>query len=565
MARGKLLGEELVSAGLISLDQLQAAEQEKSKSGDSLNAILIKMKALDAQQLMSFLEKKYQVSSVDLGNFNIPKEVTELIDREMCKKNILIPISKAGKNLVVAFADPSNLALRDDLSFLTRCKIQVVLAPEYSILASIEKHYGGAKVELSSFNDDDVNRSANVQVESLADSADSSDEPIVKFVNVTLSEAIRRGASDIHIEPYEKRFRVRYRIDGVLQEATAPPPSVAAAVSSRIKVMSRMDIAERRRPQDGRLKVLTGDKKEIDFRVNTIPTLFGEKIVMRILDKSNLQVDMTKLGFEEDDLRTFKEIINRPQGMVLITGPTGSGKTTTIYSALAELNRNEVNICTAEDPVEFNLEGINQVQMNPDVELTFATSLRAFLRQDPDIVMVGEIRDLETAQIAFKAASTGHMVVSTLHTNDAPGTISRLADMGIAPYMITSTVSIVVAQRLVGRVCDNCKVPATSVTPQTLIQLGVSEDEVSEYTQVMEAPGCNFCFGTGIKGRLAIFEMMTINNKMKDAILEGASPSDIRKMAFEAGMRTLRRSALLKLKAGLTTVEEVLNASVKDN
>ncbi len=564
MAGKNFLGDELVNAGLINLDQLQAAEKERKKVGGHLNTILIKMKALDDKKLMTFLERKYQAPSVDLGNFKIPKETIALVTQEICEEHVLIPISKVGKTLVVAFSDPSSLSLRDDLSFLTRCKIQVVLASEYAILASIEKYYGRKEVELSSFESSDVNKMASAKVEFLGDSSSKSDEPIVQFVNAILAEAIRKGASDIHIEPYEKKFRVRYRIDGSLQETTAPPSGIASSVSSRIKVMCRMDIAERRRPQDGRLKVLTQDKKEIDFRVNTVPTLFGEKIVMRILDKSTLQVDMTKLGFERDDLQIFKEIINRPQGMVLLTGPTGSGKTTTIYSALAELNRNEVNICTAEDPVEFNLEGINQVQVNPDIDLTFANSLRSFLRQDPDIIMVGEIRDFETAEIAFKAASTGHMVVSTLHTNDAPATISRLVDMGVAPFMITSTISIVVAQRLVGKICEDCKTPSPSVTAEVLINLGVLKEEVEDY-KVMEAKGCNFCFGTGIKGRLAIFEMMTINTEMKEAILSGASPVGIRKIAFKSGMRTLRRSALLKLKAGLTTVEDVLNSSIKDN
>ncbi len=373
---------------------------------------------------------------------------------------------------------------------------------------------------------------------------------------------MQKKVSDIHFEPYENRYRVRYRMDGNLVEVSSPPMDQAPALSSRLKVMSKMDIAEKRRPQDGRLKIKTAKGKEMDFRVNTLPTLWGEKIVLRLLDKSNLQLDMTKLGFEPDDLAVFKNSINLPQGMVLITGPTGSGKTTTIYSALAELNKPDVNISTAEDPVEFNLEGINQVQMNPDIELNFSTALKAFLRQDPDIIMVGEIRDLETAEISFKAASTGHLVVSTLHTNDAPSTIIRLREIGIPPYLIVSCVNLVVAQRLVGKICESCKVPV-EVPQQVLLNLGIDPSEVGDY-RPYKGKGCSQCNNTGVKGRSAIYELLTMTEKVKEAVLSNASTAELRMLAKEEGLRTLRRSALLKLKRGITTIEDVMNSSIKD-
>jgi type IV pilus assembly protein PilB len=442
----------------------------------------------------------------------------------------------------------------------------VVVATEGAINASIDKYYN-ASVMNQIGEDPDQAGEPEVSMPSSVDvidfgSGEGEEGPIVKFVNAILSDAIRKRVSDIHFEPYEKKFRVRYRLDGAMLEASSQSPASAAAIASRIKIMAKLDIAEKRRPQDGRIKIRLSNNKDMDFRVSVLPTIWGEKVVMRLLDKSNLQLDMTKLGFEPEDLAVFKKAIQAPQGLLLITGPTGSGKTTTIYSALAELNQPDVNISTAEDPVEFNLEGINQVQMNPDIDLTFANALRSFLRQDPDIIMVGEIRDLETAEIAMKAASTGHLVVSTLHTNDAPQTVIRLTEMGVAPYIITSTVVLMVAQRLVGRVCNNCKTPI-EIVPQTLIDLGVPEDEIKDY-KLFKGKGCTTCNGTGIKGRLAIFELMLMSEKVKEAILKGASSSELRNLARAEGMKTLRRSALLKLKRGETTIEEVLNTSVKD-
>ncbi len=563
------LGEILVKQGLLKPDQLALAVEDQKKNSGRLTASITNLGYLKDPQILRALEKHYAVPGVDVSGFEIEASVIQLIPKDLCEKNTLIPLQKAGGTLVVAFADPSNIMVKEDLRFITRCRIQAVVATETAIIQGIEKYYGGS-INMKSLNnmasneglDDELAFGGPPQAEIIDQAGGGDDTPIVKFVNAILGDAIRKRVSDIHFEPYEKKFRVRFRIDGNLVEAGAPPTGTAAAIASRIKIMSKLDIAEKRRPQDGRLKVRTAKGREMDFRVSILPTLWGEKVVMRLLDKSNLQLDMTKLGFEEDDLKIFKGGIHLPQGMVLITGPTGSGKTTTIYSALQELNTTDVNISTAEDPVEFNLEGINQVQMNADIDLNFSDALRSFLRQDPDIVMVGEIRDLETAEIAFKAASTGHMVVSTLHTNDAPATIIRLTEMGVAPYIITSTLNLVVAQRLVGKVCENCKTPI-DVPAQTLINLGVAANDVKDYT-LYRGKGCSNCNNTGIKGRAAIYELMIMNEKMKEAILKGASTGQLRFLCREQGMRTLRRSALLKLKRGITTIEEVLNASVKD-
>jgi type IV pilus assembly protein PilB len=559
------LGEILAKQGLIRPDQLQQSLLHAQKNKTKLGSAIVALGFLKDSQILRALEKQFAVPGVDVAQFDIEESVLTLLQKDFCEKNMVIPISKAGTTLVVAFTDPSNLQVRDDLRFITKCKIQPVVATEISISVAIDKFYGAirqSQLDINKENKDDevVNVATSIEVGDI----NTDDAPIVKFVNGVLMEAIKRKASDIHFEPYEKKFRVRIRIDGNLLETAAPPTASGPAICARIKIMSKMDIAERRRPQDGRLKIqLKNEGREMDFRVNTVPTLWGEKVVMRLLDKSNLQLDMTKLGFEADDLALFKEIIQAPQGMVLITGPTGSGKTTTIYSALAELNKSDVNISTAEDPVEFNLEGINQVQMNPDIDLNFSTALRAFLRQDPDIIMVGEIRDLETAEISFKAASTGHMVVSTLHTNDAPTTIMRLVEMGVAPYLITSTINLIVAQRLVGKVCDVCK-EAIKVPDATLINLGVAAQDIPSYS-IFKGKGCNSCNNTGIRGRLAIYELMPITEQIKEMILKNASATELRNICRQLGFKTLRRSALLKLSRGQTTIEEVINASVRDD
>ncbi len=558
------IGEILVRMNLLRPEQLSMAMEEQKKTGSRLTTVLIALGYLKDPQILEAMAKYYQVQPLDLLTFEVDPAVLSLVPKEICIKYNLIPVQKAGQTLIVAFTDPSNMMVKEDLRFITRLRITPVVGTEHSINQAVEKYYG--VINLKQLNEMEEESESDFggpqQVEIVDQEGANNNSPIIKFVNQILTDAIRKKVSDIHFEPYEKKFRVRFRVDGNMTEATAPPAGTAAAIASRIKIMCKLDIAEKRRPQDGRLKVRTTRGKEMDFRVSIIPTIWGEKIVLRLLDKSNLQLDMTKLGFEEDDLKLFKSCIGLPQGMVLITGPTGSGKTTTIYSALAALNQPDLNISTAEDPVEFNFEGINQMQMNSDIELTFSTALKAFLRQDPDIIMVGEIRDLETAEISFKAASTGHLVLSTLHTNDAPGTISRLTEMGVASYIITSTVNLVVAQRLVGRICESCRIPV-EVPPQTLLNLGVLAQDIPEY-KIFKGRGCGNCNGTGIKGRLAIYELMYMTEKMKEAILKGASTAELRIMSRLEGMKTLRRSALLKLKRGQTTIEEVLNSSIKD-
>lgn len=557
------LGEILIKQGLLRPDQVHAALAEAQRTKSRLGPTLVSMGILRDNQILRALEKQFALPGVDVGNFAVDQSVVSLVNKDFCDKHCVIPLSKAGTTIVVAFADPSSLQLRDDLRYITKCKVQPVVATEASIITAIAKYYSFSTDELMK-KDELENDLTSVNPSNFdVNAAVVDDAPVVRFVNGILLEAIRLRASDIHFEAYEKRFRVRFRVDGTLLETAQPPASSGPAICSRIKIMARMDIAEKRRPQDGRLKItLSKENREMDFRVNSVPTMWGEKIVMRLLDKTNLQLDMTKLGFEEDDLSLFKESINLPQGMVLITGPTGSGKTTTIYSALSELNKLDVNISTAEDPIEFNLDGINQVQVNPEIDLTFSAALRAFLRQDPDIIMVGEIRDLETAEIAFKAASTGHMVVSTLHTNDAATTITRLVEMGIAPYLITSTISLVVAQRLMGRLCESCKEP-NNVPEATLIHLGIAKEDIPKYS-IYKARGCSACNNTGIRGRMAIYEILPMNEEVKDTLLRTTSASELRQISRKLGLRTLRRSALLKLARGLTSIEEVINSSIKD-
>lgn len=567
MGTRRRLGELLVKENAVTVTQLEEARRRQKDHGGRLSSALIELGYLNDRELAEFFGHKYQVPSIDLEQFEIPEEAIQSIPRDMCEKHLVVPVSKVGNVLVVAFADPSNMIVRDDLSFVSRCKIEVVVAPESSIKKTIEKYYEKKKEDLGSVmsdlenSDEALNFTQSLQAQ-LIEQGDNESSPLVKFVNVMLTEAIKLKASDIHIEPYEKRLRVRYRIDGLLFEKSQPPSGVGAGLASRIKIMSRLDIAERRRPQDGRLKVKTQNGIEVDFRVSVLPTLFGEKIVMRLLDKANLQLDMTKLGFEEEDLQLFQSKIKEPQGLVLVTGPTGSGKTTTLYSALSSLNDPQINISTAEDPVEFNLDGINQVQINSEIGFSFAEALRSFLRQDPDVILVGEIRDLETAEIAFKAASTGHLVLSTLHTNDAPTTISRLLDMGVQPYLITSTVSLIVAQRLAGRICEKCKVPH-SVEDQVLLSAGARPEEVQDY-KVMKGEGCSVCNGSGVKGRVAIYELMQMSTPLREIILKEGSPVEVRKAAMRGGMKSLRQAALRKLKDGYISLEEVLTVTVHD-
>jgi type IV pilus assembly protein PilB len=561
----KSIGELLVIERKVNAIQLAEAKEDQKKNGGRLTSALVRLGHMKDEELCGFLATQYGVGAVDLDTFEIDDEALKKLTREQCEKHMVIPVSLAGDMLVVAFADPSNLYFRDDLRFITKCKIEVVVAPETSIARAIDRYYKkggdfGKLVDEMENSDEALNFMQSLEALDLSKDAESA--PIVKFVNSMLVDGIKLKASDIHIEPYERRLRVRFRIDGLLHEKIQPPAGVAAGLVSRIKIMSRLDIAERRKPQDGRLKVRTAGGQEIDFRVSVLPTLFGEKVVMRLLDKSNLKLDMTKLGFEEGDLLVFREAISKPQGMVLVTGPTGSGKTTTLYSALASLNDPQVNISTAEDPVEFNLDGINQVQVNADIGFGFAEALRSFLRQDPDVILVGEIRDLETAEIGFKAASTGHMVLSTLHTNDAPATVSRLLDMGIAPYLITSTVTLVVAQRLAGRICERCKEPVR-VDRLTLKKLGM--ENPPEFLELFRGTGCAFCNGSGVKGRVALYEIMVMSDALREAILAGNSPVEIKRAAIRGGMRSLRAAGLVKLERGEISVEELMASTVGDD
>ncbi len=566
----KNIGELLVRENLIDIEQLNTAKKEQKVSGGRLGAALVKLGYVNDQELTDFMSKQYNVAALDLTNFDIQEDAIGLLTKEVCEKHCVIPISKAGNVVVVAMADPSNIYVRDDLAFLTRSKVEVVVAAENQIRSAIEQNYsskvnyGSIMTEMEQDSSSDGNASGTGAATQIVDLEKGQDDaPVVKFVNLMLSDAIKVGASDIHIEPYEKKLRVRFRIDGKLYEKVQPHPSIAGALVSRVKIMSKLDISEKRRPQDGRLKIALKNGREIDFRVSVLPTLYGEKCVLRLLDKGNLQLDMTKLGFEAHELEKFKSAIHLPHGMVLITGPTGSGKSTTIYSALSELNTPDINISTAEDPVEFNLEGINQVQMNADVNLNFANALRSFLRQDPDVIMVGEIRDFETAEVAFKAALTGHMVVSTLHTNDAPSTINRLLNMGVEPFLVTSAINLVVAQRLVRKICSSCKIQ-TNVDQQTLLDIGIRPEELGQI-QIFKGEGCDACAQIGYKGRIAIYEIMEFNDALKQKVFQHASPMELKKTAMESGMQSLRQSALNKMKAGLTTVEEVLEVSTKES
>lgn len=564
MAKG--LGELLVKENLLDINDLEKAKREQKANGGRLSSALVKLGYIDDKQLADFLAKQYNIPSVDLDAFQIDPDAIKIVPKKICEKYKIIPVSRAGDTLVLAMADPSNVYIKDDLFHITRCKITAVVAPEHAIELAIDRYYS-TKTKFENIMTEMEKETTSVDIDAgtksvIVDNDGEENSPVVKFVNVILAEAVKRKASDIHIEPYEKNFRVRMRIDGSLHEQIQPPAGIAGAIASRIKVMSKLDISEKRRPQDGRLKIKTKENKEVDFRVSILPTLFGEKVVMRILDKSNLQLDLTKLGFEEDDLVKFKKALYAPNGILLITGPTGSGKTTTIYSALADLNQPDVNISTAEDPVEFNLEGINQVQMNKDIDLTFAAALKSFLRQDPDIIMVGEIRDYETAEIAFKAALTGHLVVSTLHTNDAPATVNRLINMGIEPFLVTSAVNLIVAQRLVKKICNYCK-NTVHMDTQALLDMGFREDEIGTF-ECKKGDGCERCNETGYSGRISIYEILELNDDLKTMIFEKVDPLILKKAAMKYGMKSLRRSALNKVKAGITTVEEVLAVTARD-
>jgi type IV pilus assembly protein PilB len=560
------IGELLVQKALLSAEDLERAKAEAKSSGKRVGLALTQMGLIDETQLAEAVSAKYGVPSINLDEFEIDAEVVSLIPEDVANKHTIMPVNRAGSTLIIATADPSNIFAIDDVKFLTGYNVEVVVSAEEAIRRAIDRYYSGASISLDEvmegFDDEDVEAVA-LEGEDGFDAKAAEDAPVVKLVNLILTDAIKKSASDIHIEPYEKDFRVRYRIDGLLYEVMKPPRKLRNPLTSRIKIMADLDIAERRLPQDGRIKLKVGKSGEMDYRVSVLPTLFGEKICMRLLDKGNLQLDMTKLGFEEKQLNDFKNCIHLPYGMVLVTGPTGSGKTTTLYSALSELNQTTDNISTAEDPVEFNLMGINQVQMKDSIGFNFAAALRSFLRQDPDIIMVGEIRDFETAEIAIKAALTGHMVLSTLHTNDAPSTINRLLNMGIEPFLVASSVNCVVAQRLARRICNECKGPDPSITKEALKEAGVSDEELARFQPVV-GKGCGVCAETGYKGRVALYEVMVMTDTLKEFVLNGASAAEIKREAIRGGCATLRRSALNKLLQGVTTLEEVYRNSAAD-
>jgi type IV pilus assembly protein PilB len=562
------LGELLLRDQIISPEQLQRAQEESRKSGDRLGNALIKTGAIPEEDLTQFLSKQYGVPAVNLAEFDIDSEVIALVPKDVAIRHRVVPINRAGSSLIVAIADPSNILAIDDLKFVTGYNIEAVVASDVGISDAIERYYNKkAELDLTKVMNEiqdsvEIGSSADGEINLVDLERAAEDAPVVRLCNHILLSAIQKGASDIHVEPYEKSYRVRYRVDGVLHEEMSPPVKLKAALSSRLKIMAHLDIAERRLPQDGRIKLKVGEDKEMDFRVSVLPTMFGEKIVLRLLDKSNLQLDMTKLGFEPDQLADFKSAIECPYGMVLVTGPTGSGKTTTLYSALSELNTLSDNICTAEDPVEYNLPGINQVQMHEDIGLNFAAALRSFLRQDPDIIMIGEIRDFETAEIAIKAALTGHLVLSTLHTNDAPSTITRLLNMGVEPFLVTASVQLVQAQRLVRKICAACKQP-TPTPKDELKALGATDEEIATLT-CQRGVGCQVCGGSGYKGRVALYEVMPFKDALKELVLQGAAAVEIKAEAIRQGMRTLRMSGVRKICEGVTSVDEIARITAAD-
>jgi len=571
------LGEILLKENLITPDQLRQALDHQKTNGGRLGNSLVKLGFLSDDEVTQILSRQYGVPSITLAYFEVDPAVTKLIPVETATKYQVLPLSRVGSSLTLAMVDPTNVFAMDDIKFMTGFNIEPVVASEAAIMDAISKHYGAVEdqkskkemEEIVSFLEEDQTESVELdadedgtlnlqQLEKAAEEA-----PVIRLVNHILTDAIKRGASDIHMEPYEKEYRIRYRVDGLLQNIMNPPYSKKDAIISRVKIMAKLDIAEKRLPQDGRIMIKMmkdGKKKQLDFRVSVLPTLHGEKIVMRLLDKENLRLDMTKLGFEQESLEKFQKAIFKPYGMVLVTGPTGSGKTNTLYSSISQLNKEDTNILTAEDPVEFQLPGINQVQMKEQIGLNFAAALRSFLRQDPNIILVGEIRDFETAEIAIKAALTGHMVLSTLHTNDAPSTISRLMNMGIEPFLVATSVHLICAQRLVRRICSDCKAQE-EVSPQLLIDAGYTPEE-ARTTKVYKGQGCSTCNNKGYKGRVGLYEVLEVTDELRELILVGASALELRKKGIEQGMFSLRRSGLIKAAAGMTTLEEVFRETV---
>lgn len=557
-AGGDRLGDILIKEGLITREQLLQALAEQRATKHRLGYVLVKLGLVSELEITKLLARQYRMPAVDLTRFEVDPKLLKLIPADLATKHIVLPLKREGRTLTVAMADPTDHGLLEDLKFITRYDLFPVIAGEYTLRTLIERHYESSDQQLQSLLQDMEGLADDVEVleEEEEDSSVAADDaPVVKLINGLLTDAVKRGASDIHIEPFEHEIRVRYRIDGALLEIMKPPLKMKAALTSRVKILSQLNIAERRVPQDGRLKLKMGNRV-IDFRVSTLPVLFGEKIVLRILDKGNLTLDLTKFGFEPKAEADLMKAILNPYGMVLVTGPTGSGKTTTLYSALQRINTTEVNIMTAEDPVEYNLMGINQVLVRNEIGLTFAAALRAFLRQDPNIIMIGEIRDLETGGIAIKAALTGHLVLSTLHTNDAPSTITRMIDMGIEAFNVASAVNLVVAQRLVRRICSECKAPHT-YKDEELRSLGTDLDQLRKIP-FMRGRGCDLCSGTGYKGRQGLYEVMPLSPELRRMILRGASVAELRDQAVAEGMLTLRMDGIKKIERGITTLEEVV-------
>ncbi len=571
------LGEILLKENLITPDQLKQALDHQKANGGRLGNSLVKLGFLNDDEVTAVLSRQYGVPSINLAYFEVDSSVTKLIPMETATKYQVLPLSRVGSSLTLAMVDPTNVFAMDDIKFMTGFNIEPVVASEAAIMEAIKKHYGSVEdqerkkelEEIVNFIDEGQTESLELEAEedgtlNLAQLEKAAEEaPVIKLVNYILTDAVKRGASDIHMEPYEKEYRVRYRIDGMLQTVMNPPFKLKDAIISRVKIMSKLDISEKRLPQDGRIMIKMmkdGKKKQLDFRVSVLPTLHGEKVVMRLLDKENLRLDMTKLGFEQASLDKFTKAIFKPYGMVLVTGPTGSGKTNTLYSSISQLNKPDTNIVTAEDPVEFQLHGINQVQMKEQIGLNFAAALRSFLRQDPNIILVGEIRDFETAEIAIKAALTGHLVLSTLHTNDAPSTISRLMNMGIEPFLVATSVHLICAQRLVRRICADCKTQE-EISPQLLIDAGYTPEE-AKTVKVYKGTGCSTCGNKGYKGRCGLYEVLEITDELRELILVGASALELKKKAIEQGMISLRKSGLIKAALGQTTLEEVFRETV---
>ncbi len=560
------IAELLVRGGVVAREQLDEALERQKKNGSNLVQELVSLGSTSEDRVSDFLAQHFSIEKIDLQQIDIEESVFNLVPPHIVQKHQLIPLKVIGSTLTAAMSDPTDLAAINEVKFITGYGVRVVLATGSSIKKILDQRQGSVNY------DEVLKKLGGSEMEVIRDEEEINlqelqkatlEAPVVTLVNAVLSDAASRRASDIHVEPYEKVFRVRFRVDGVLHEIMNLPLKLKSPLVSRLKVMADLDIAERRRTQDGRIKLKMGRGQELDIRVSVVPTLFGEKVVMRLLDKGNLELDMMKLGFDVQALRDFQEAIHKPYGMILITGPTGSGKSTTLYSALAELNRPGVNICTAEDPVEYNLMGINQVQVREEIGLTFAACLRSFLRQDPDIIMVGEIRDLETAQIGVKSALTGHLVLSTLHTNDAPSSLDRLVNMGVEPFLITSSVNLIAAQRLLRKICRECKVPA-EVSPEALINIGIDPAEVASGVETYVGKGCPECNDTGYRGRVAVYEVMVMHQSIKESVLKGASTDELKREAIKLGMTTLRMSAIQKVREGITTIEEAVRVTDSD-